>query len=343
MRAPPRSRLLASASLLALVALVGCAAACTSAPVATRDAPDPDAPVGAPWQELRAQPAPLLTRGEAPAAHTPLALPQLPDVVFERAHIAGPEGALLAVLARPITGPLTPDTPPERLPGIVLFHGGFALTEDQLAWAALAVRAGFIALMPTLRGENGNTGAYELLRGEVEDARAAIRFLAQEPDVDADALVAFGHSVGGGLASLLAVEGDVPLKLIASAGGIYAPSTFMRWRKEDPARVPFDTNDKTLASEAQVRALLPFVHQLALPLVLYVGRDDAWSVAHARTAEARARAASAPLEVVMVDGDHQSAVLPALALVLARAASADVTDEPVLPVPVAAVGRSRAR
>jgi dienelactone hydrolase len=314
--------------VLAAIAL-GVACACASAPSGTDAAPDPDAAVEAPWEGMRARAAKLVRQGPAPLAPSSLTLPSAPDVVLERARVPAGDLALLAVVARPLTAPRTSDTPAEKLPGVVLFHGDFGLTSDQLEHAVTVARRGFVVLMPTLRGENGNGGAFELLRGEVEDARAAVRFLAAEPDVDVDRLYALGHSMGGGLATLLAIDGDVPLRLVASVNGVFAPSTFIAWHKEDPRRVPFDLSDPI---ELQVRALIPFAHQVKLPLVLYAGKSDATALTRAKTAYTRAIAAARPVELVELDGDHMSALAPALADFIQRIEKdAGITARPPAP------------
>ncbi len=61
-----------------------------------------------------------------------------------------------------------------------------------------------------LRGENGNPGNYELFLTEVGDAKAAVRWLARQPFVDAKRVYTFGHSTGGAISALLSLREGVP-------------------------------------------------------------------------------------------------------------------------------------
>lgn len=63
-------------------------------------------------------------------------------------------------------------------PAVVFLHGGFAFSQDDWDAAQSLVDAGFVLMMPRLRGENGNPGNFEFFGGEVDDAIAAGRYLA---------------------------------------------------------------------------------------------------------------------------------------------------------------------
>jgi dienelactone hydrolase len=305
----------------AAVSLLCFAGACTTAP-APKPTPavvDEDAPAPAPFAQMRARATHLLRHGPAPDSAPPVALPDvLPvDARWEIASVPAGDHTVQAVIARPLAAPRGPDDEVDKLPAVVIFHGGFHLAADQLAWAAPFIDAGFVVLFPTLRGENGNGGDYELLYGELDDGKAAARFLAQEPDVDVDHLYAVGHSVGGGLCALLAVDGESPFRILGSIGGAYAAGSFSAW----PATlVPFDVHDVT---ERQLRALTPFVEQLRTPLVLYTGQADAPPRAVLKVVAPRAQKAGVALTVVDVPGDHLGSVQPALAH-FAALISADV-------------------
>ena len=82
--------------------------------------------------------------------------------------------------------------------------------------------AGFAVMTPTLRGENGNPGSFELFYGEVDDAEAAVRFLAAQPRIDSKRIYTFGHSVGGGISALLSLRPEIPVRKGGSSGGLYS-------------------------------------------------------------------------------------------------------------------------
>ena len=286
---------------------IGCASKPRAAGAgAPEETVDEDAPAPTPWAQRRAEPTRVVA-GKSPHASPSLALDEQPGVSFERARYVSQDRELLAVIARPASMPLTADTPVDKLPGVVLVHNGFVLTDDTLAWARPFVAAGFVVLMPSFRGENGNPGDYELLRGELDDLKAAARFFAEEPDVDVDRLYAFGHSAGGGLVALLSLDEDQPFKKLATSNGVYAATTFLRWKAEDPKKVPFDVKN---LDERTVRALVPNAHEMVHPLVMYVGSDDAWNVKHAAIVKERAPAGLA--DVVTVPGDHMGSLPEAL-------------------------------
>ena len=283
---------------------------------------DGDAPDAEPWLARRSRDTALITHGPTPAADGPLVLQPGMERVHYRSHSAGIELSLLAIVATPRRTPETAGTLADRQPAVLLLHSGLALTSEHLAWAAPFVDAGMVVMLPAWRGENGNPGDFELLAGEVDDAKAAGRFLATQPDVDIDHLYLFGHAEGGALAALLALDPDVPFQRIAASSGVTTAATFVRWQREDPRTVPFDAASLV---ELRRRALLPNAGELVQPLLLYVGDDDALGARYARRAAERAPAL---VEVVSVAGDGATSVEEALrrflALVVKDAGAAPV-------------------
>lgn len=267
---------------------------------------DEDAPPAVPWLQRRATPTRVPPSTKSPWAPPALTL----DDTMERVRYPSSAGELLAVVARPPSMPVTADTPAEKIPGVVLLHNGFALTDDTLSWSRPFVDAGFAVLMPSYRGENGNPGAFELLRGELDDVKAATRFFVDEPDVDVNRLYVFGHSAGGGLVSLLALDPDVPFRIMATSNGLYSAGTFTRWKKDEPAKVPFDVAGPHGLDERTVRALVPNAHELAQPLTIIVGDEDTWVLKHADAVKVRAPAKMVTVHVVK--GDHMGSLPAAL-------------------------------
>jgi dienelactone hydrolase len=202
-----------------------------------------------------------------------------------------------------------------RAPALVYFHGDFAFGPDDFEVVRNFHEAGFVVVTPMLRGENGNPGDFELLWGEVDDARAIVEWIAQNPSVDRSRIYAFGHSIGGGIAAMLTLYPELPLRRTGSCGGIYVPETFARWAKSESNAdlVRFDPTDP---DEIQLRVLGPNVAWMTHPHVAYVGKDDPWFAVNAQSVLERAWAKGKPFEVIEVEGDHMESLLPALSAFL---------------------------
>lgn len=250
----------------------------------------------------------------ARAAHPTALREQSPS--FEKLGVpATPAGAeavryrsgeleLLAWFARP------PGDGPHPL--LVYFHGGFALAPSDFEKVRGALDAGWAVMTPSWRGENGNGGGQELLWGELDDALAAIAWAREQPGIDGARVHVLGHSVGGGLAALVSLVPDAPVVSTASVGGLYVPETFVRWAKSyrNQKLVRFDPS---LVHERELRVLGPNLPHMVHPHVAYIGRGDTPFLDNARDIAAEAARIDAPLEVVYVEGDHDSSLVAAVA------------------------------
>ncbi len=207
-----------------------------------------------------------------------------------------------------------PEGEAASVPALVYLHGGPWLDRRELERCRPFLEAGFAVLTPTLRGRNGNPGSHELVYGEVDDARAAVEWLAAQPGIDRARIYAFGHSMGGATAAMLSLYPDLPVALTGSSGGIYSTETFRRWaRGDDQDLIRFDPQDP---DEVELRVLLPHAAELAHDHVAYFGSQERSIRANAAAVAARARGAR--FEVVEVPGDHMSALTPALTAFLQR-------------------------
>lgn len=294
-----------------LVLLAGCRPAESSTPPPTGTLADPTAPEGSylPFLERKTvHVTELRTDAPSPGRFEEGFVPQGATAV----RYPSGEHELLAWLFLP------PDADADQpVPGLVYLHGAFSLGPKDAAAIRPFVDAGLAVLTPALRGENGNPGRLELLYGEVDDAVAATQWLAAHPRVDGEHVYAVGHSIGGGVAALLALHPEAPVRLTGSVGGLYVPETFQRWSrsKGNAGLVRFDPFDP---AEGTLRTLGPNVRDLAHPHHAYVGDDDPWFHPNAEQVRAEAERFGVPLTVERVPGDHMSSLPAALERFSAR-------------------------
>lgn len=213
---------------------------------------------------------------------------------------------LLAWVARPAN--LAPGA---TAPVMVYAHGGFALGAGDYVDAHQFVRAGYIVMMPALRGENGNAGRLELFLGEVDDLMAAGEAARSLPGADGRRVYLFGHSIGGGLANLVALSDSNPYRLIASSGGNYT--------LDDCAEIAQDwgTFNRRRKSECLARFPDPYLATLGAPVFAYAGEADTYAVAIGRLLKSRA---NDNFNLVIMPGDHMSSVAPSIRDFIARIA-----------------------
>ena len=186
----------------------------------------------------------------------------------------------------------------ERMPALIYFHGGFSFAAEDMEVCRPFMDAGYVVMFPMLRGENGNPGCFELFWGEVDDAGAAVNWLATQPYVDGERVYTFGHSVGGGISALLSLMEDVPVQHGGSSGGLYPPDVFEEW--ENYGIVPFD---RKIAEEVELRLLLGNIHHMRRLHYAYIGEADTLAGVDVLVQQEMAGEESL-LRVVLLAGDH---------------------------------------
>ncbi|HMG14994.1 MAG TPA: alpha/beta fold hydrolase [Saprospiraceae bacterium] len=189
-----------------------------------------------------------------------------------------------------------------RKPAIVYLHGGFALDKSDIEDCWAFINEGYIVLAPSYRGENGNEGNFELFMGEVDDAKAAIKWLAKQLFVDSTHIYVFGHSIGGGVSSLLSLQNDVPIKMSASIGGLYN-AEFKNWGDI----LPFDMQDE---NEKKMRTLVENVWFMKTPHLAFFGSQDPTFKEDIDYYNQLTKGTK--LSIEMVRGDHMSSLQPAI-------------------------------
>lgn len=190
-----------------------------------------------------------------------------------------------------------------RRPAVVFLHGGFAFELDHWKAAMPFVSSGFVLFMPMLRGENGNPGNFEGFLGEVDDANAAGRFVASQPNVAPGKVFVAGHSVGGILACLCAMT-PTPYRAAAALDAHVDMERFLAG-----CTTEFIPYNSALPQEVRMRNPMAFAASLRCPLRLYAG-DGAREVDAALAA--RAQQAGKDCQLVDVGGGHLEMIAPAV-------------------------------
>ncbi|HVJ80936.1 MAG TPA: alpha/beta fold hydrolase, partial [Planctomycetia bacterium] len=186
-------------------------------------------------------------------------------------------------------------------PALVYLHGGYAFGMDDMVCTKPFMEKGFVVYTPTYRGENGNPGDFEMFLGEVDDAKAAVKFLATQKHVDPKRIFVLGHSAGGAIAANLSLLDDVPAVHTASIGGLYAPSVSFILSQEAPFRFADE-------KEKQFRTLFGNIRHMQRRHIAYIGKGDVFVVPAFSAADAELSPAERKLVLVSVPGDHQESL-----------------------------------
>jgi esterase/lipase len=282
---------------IAILGLCGCGqgdnpSAVHQFPVTTIPAKQP------PYLEQRATfQSKLLRKGPSPQ------LLPMPKTIPEGVQVVEyPSGKLL--LKAWLAIPEETEKTKKPFPALVYFHGGFAFTSRDFENCLPFLEAGFVVLCPTFRGENGNPGHFEMWYGEVDDARAAVKWLAQQPYVDRERVYVFGHHIGGGIAALLSLFDDVPIQHGGSSGGLYNAKEFVQWVNI----LPFD---RGRPEEYEMRLLLGHLRDMKHRHYAYLGTTDPLQRSK-EFAEKEMAEVSHRLEIIDIEGDHATSLDAAL-------------------------------
>jgi dienelactone hydrolase/DNA-directed RNA polymerase subunit RPC12/RpoP len=203
----------------------------------------------------------------------------------------------------------------EKKPAVLYLHNGFAFGDDDWKQAQPLRDAGYVVMIPMLRGENGLKGSYSLFYNEVDDVLAAADALAKLPYVDAKRIYLAGHSNGGTLTLLTALTTP---RFRAAAAFSGSPdqvnwgavrSNLGGYVGDQGGPIPFDEEDR---KEFEMRSPLAFPESFKCPVRLYFGDQEALSKASNQKLAELAKKKKLDVEAVEVPGDHLSAVIPAM-------------------------------
>lgn len=103
--------------------------------------------------------------------------------------------------------------PAERAPTVVHFHGNAENISNHLPLAAWLPAHGYNVLLFDYRGYGRSEGRVTR-KGTVLDGLAAVDYAASRPDVDRERLFAFGQSLGGAVATVVAAERPIVRALV---------------------------------------------------------------------------------------------------------------------------------
>jgi acetyl esterase/lipase len=161
-----------------------------------------------------------------------------------------------------------PPNSPGKRPAVIFLHGGFAFGDGDMEMAQPFRDAGFVVVMPVLRGENGQAGDFTLYYDEVADVLAVADALGSLEHVDTNNLFVAGHSAGGTLATLSALASK-KFRAAASFSGSMNQGAIVN----DPDSewlVVFDTSDPR---EVQMRSPEAYAGSFKCPARLYYGDE----------------------------------------------------------------------
>jgi pimeloyl-ACP methyl ester carboxylesterase len=246
-----------------------------------------------------------------------------PRGIYQLIRYPSPAGKLAAYLS--------PDPGDgKKHPAIVWAKGGFGGIGSFL-WGVGSNqhpeafrKAGFIVMCPSWRGENDNPGQFELFYGEVDDAVAAVEYVARLPYVDSSRIYMAGHSTGGTI-TLLAAEATDKLRAAFPLGG--APDIERVLAGPGYGNTPFDNRDQ---KELQLRSPILYVETLRCPTFYFEGthdpdgrRDQFGYLPDAARMEEKARKANVSLRVYPVEGGTHFTIIGPVTNLLAKKLLAD--------------------
>lgn len=218
---------------------------------------------------------------------------------------------------------LPPGRKPEKLPLVVLPHGGPIDVSDAIIfdwWAQAYASAGYAVLQPNYRGSGGHgkeflqAGYGQWGRKMQTDLSDGVAALAAQGVINPKRVCIVGASYGG-YAALAGVtlQHDIYRCAVSVAGPADLPELF-RWEKERHGRVSDDTRywravtGADQAGDAVMKTISPtyLAGQVNAPILLIHGKDDTVvPIEQSRLMESALKGANKPVEFIEMPGeDH---------------------------------------
>ena len=197
------------------------------------------------------------------------------------------------------------DAGQRKLAAVLFLHDGWAFGVEDWAMAKPFRDAGYVVMMPILRGENGQAGSFSMFYDEVDDALAAADHLSKLPYVDDKHIYVAGHSEGGTLA-LLAALTSPRFRAAASFSGSPNQRIFVQTGQQ---AAPFNQADPR---EFEMRSPLAYATSFKCPLRIYYGDQDFLLIEPSETTATRARTKGLDVSAVSVQGNQVTALSEAM-------------------------------
>ena len=187
---------------------------------------------------------------------------------------------------------------------MLFLHGGFCFDFSDWQGAQAFRDAGFIVMIPVLRGEEGQPGNCTRFYDEVDDVASAAEYLRSQPYIKGDELYLAGHSTGGTL-TLVTAMANPSFRAAASFSGSPDAVRYTRHTLAIGGEVPFDYTDPM---ELQVRLPKVYAASFKCPVRIYYGAQETHFALSSQPSAKLARDHKVDVQAIAVDGVHVSAL-----------------------------------
>ncbi|SPF39741.1 conserved exported hypothetical protein [Candidatus Sulfotelmatobacter kueseliae] len=197
-----------------------------------------------------------------------------------------------------------PDSNQRKSSAVLFLHGGFCFDPSDWQVTQAFRDAGFIVMIPMLRGEDGQPGNFTMFYDEVDDAVNAAAYLRKQLYVDPHYIYVAGHSTGGTLTLLTAMT-YAHFRAAASFSGSPDAVGYTRHAVYIGSDVPFNYKDPM---ELQLRSARVYAASFKCPVRIYYGADETHFALSSQPTAKLARDRGLDVQAVAVDGGHNSAL-----------------------------------